>query len=248
MHVSNSVYVIKLFHIASLYFQKLYCDVTIACDGKFYALHKFVLSTCSDYFKDMFGITDSNHPIIILTEVKHEIFEVLLNYMYVGEVTVAQEILAGLVKAAECLKIKGLAIPDENPVDNNKDSCSFNEEKNKSQRDGESPRPKKRRRENSADVTKERPGPFSKPSNQSEENQPALHKGHSENARSVLESTAEENFILDAVINTDLSKDTELPFDDVSIKYRILLCLKAQNFILILFSNHGLVLNIEFRY
>ena len=35
--------------------------------------------------------------------------------MYLGEVTVLQEDLQGLIKAAECLKIKGLAAPDELP-------------------------------------------------------------------------------------------------------------------------------------
>ena len=35
--------------------------------------------------------------------------------MYVGEVNVVQEKLSGLIKAAECLRIKGLAVPDEEP-------------------------------------------------------------------------------------------------------------------------------------
>nr|XP_027211459.1 zinc finger protein 572-like [Penaeus vannamei] len=36
--------------------------------------------------------------------------------MYIGEVDVRQSELAGLIKAAECLRIKGLAVPDEDPT------------------------------------------------------------------------------------------------------------------------------------
>lgn len=35
--------------------------------------------------------------------------------MYAGEANVAQSDLARLIKAAECLRIKGLAVPDEGP-------------------------------------------------------------------------------------------------------------------------------------
>ena len=39
--------------------------------------------------------------------------EALLNYMYKGEVDVLQETLSELVKTAEALQIKGLAVPDD---------------------------------------------------------------------------------------------------------------------------------------
>lgn len=43
--------------------------------------------------------------------------EALLNFMYNGEVNVLHEMLPGLIKAAEILKIKGLAIPDEESIE-----------------------------------------------------------------------------------------------------------------------------------
>ncbi|KAK3869713.1 hypothetical protein Pcinc_025006 [Petrolisthes cinctipes] len=104
------------FHILSTIRSKeSYCDVTIACDGKFYPVHKLVLSTCSDYFEQMFERTNCKHPIIVLKDIRSQELEALLNYMYVGEVNVLQNELAGLIKAAECLMIKGLAVPDEAP-------------------------------------------------------------------------------------------------------------------------------------
>lgn len=111
-----------------LQFQESYCDATIACDGKFYPVHKLVLSTCSDYFEQMFERTNCKHPIIVLKDIRHEDLEALLNYMYVGEVNVLQNELAGLIKAAECLMIKGLAVPDEAPTKESKRSSGSGKE------------------------------------------------------------------------------------------------------------------------
>ncbi|XP_063864180.1 longitudinals lacking protein, isoforms H/M/V-like isoform X10 [Scylla paramamosain] len=111
------------FHILSTIRSKeSYCDVTIACDGKFYPVHKLVLSTCSDYFEQMFERTNCKHPIIVLKDIRSQELEALLNYMYVGEVNVLQNELAGLIKAAECLMIKGLAVPDEAPAKESKEN------------------------------------------------------------------------------------------------------------------------------
>ncbi|XP_042880806.1 longitudinals lacking protein, isoforms H/M/V-like isoform X21 [Penaeus japonicus] len=117
------------FHVLSTIRSKeSYCDATIACDGKFYPVHKLVLSTCSDYFEQMFERTNCKHPIIVLKDIRHEDLEALLNYMYVGEVNVLQNELAGLIKAAECLMIKGLAVPDEAPTKESKRSSGSGKE------------------------------------------------------------------------------------------------------------------------
>ena len=63
----------------------------------------------------MFEKTQGKHPVIVLKDIKSEVFEALLKYMYIGEVNVVQEKLSELINAAECLKIKGLAAPDEEP-------------------------------------------------------------------------------------------------------------------------------------
>ncbi|CAL4066323.1 unnamed protein product [Meganyctiphanes norvegica] len=104
------------FHVLSNIRKKeAYCDATLACDGRFYPVHKLVLSTCSDYFEQMFEKTKDKQPVIVLKDIRHEELEALLNYMYLGEVNVLQNDLSGLIKAAECLRIKGLAVPDEDP-------------------------------------------------------------------------------------------------------------------------------------
>ena len=90
--------------------------MTLACEGKFYPTHKLVLSTCSEYFEKMFENTPCKHPVILLSkDVKCDELEALLSYMYDGVVSVAQNDLARLIKVAELLQIKGLAVPDEPP-------------------------------------------------------------------------------------------------------------------------------------
>ena len=103
----------------------------------------------------MFERTQCKHPVIVLKDIKSDDLEALLNYMYVGEVNVVQEKLAGLIKAAECLKIKGLAVPDEDPMESKENTNISREQHKRSQRTEDSPRAKRRRRENSSDISEE---------------------------------------------------------------------------------------------
>ncbi|XP_047478783.1 longitudinals lacking protein, isoforms H/M/V-like isoform X3 [Penaeus chinensis] len=129
------------FHVLSTIRRKeSYCDVTLACDGKFYPVHKLVLSTCSEYFEEIFNRTQCKHPVIVLKDIKHEELEALLNYMYLGEVNVLQADLAGLIKAAECLRIKGLAVPDEAPTSK---SATKDSKRSASSRDSSPPHNKR---------------------------------------------------------------------------------------------------------
>uniref|UniRef100_A0A0P4WAS4 BTB domain-containing protein n=1 Tax=Scylla olivacea TaxID=85551 RepID=A0A0P4WAS4_SCYOL len=101
--------------LAALRAKERYTDVTLACEGKFYQVHKLVLSTCSEYFENMFDHTPCKHPVIVLSEIHREELEALLSYMYAGYVNVAENSLARLIKVAELLEVKGLAVPDEPP-------------------------------------------------------------------------------------------------------------------------------------
>nr|XP_027237883.1 zinc finger protein 628-like [Penaeus vannamei]XP_027237884.1 zinc finger protein 628-like [Penaeus vannamei]XP_027237885.1 zinc finger protein 628-like [Penaeus vannamei]XP_027237886.1 zinc finger protein 628-like [Penaeus vannamei]XP_027237887.1 zinc finger protein 628-like [Penaeus vannamei]XP_027237888.1 zinc finger protein 628-like [Penaeus vannamei] len=104
------------FQVLSILREKhTYTDVTLACDGRLYPAHKFVLSTCSEYFSDIFTSTSGNNIVIVLKDVRRQDLEYLLDYMYLGQVDVAQSELSSLIKTAECLRIKGLAIPDDEP-------------------------------------------------------------------------------------------------------------------------------------
>ncbi|XP_042233535.1 longitudinals lacking protein, isoforms H/M/V-like isoform X6 [Homarus americanus] len=147
--------------LSQLRHKERYTDATVACEGKFYPVHKLVLSTCSQYFEDMFEHTLGKHPVVLLQDVRRDELEALLSYMYAGIVSVAQRDLARLIKVAELLQIKGLAVPDEIPIDkkNTANDRSLSSERTsppskvsqgiESSDDRSSPHPKRRRREES---------------------------------------------------------------------------------------------------
>lgn len=62
----------------------------------------------------MFEHTTCKHPVIVLN-IQSADLEAILSYMYDGAVNVAQTNLPQLIKVAELLQIKGLAVPDEPP-------------------------------------------------------------------------------------------------------------------------------------
>ncbi|XP_066967544.1 longitudinals lacking protein, isoforms H/M/V-like isoform X14 [Macrobrachium rosenbergii] len=86
-----------------------FVDVTVACDGHSYSAHKMVLSACSPYFRALLRANPCQHPIVILKDVGHVELERLLEFMYNGEVSIAQDQLAAFLRTAENLKIRGLA-------------------------------------------------------------------------------------------------------------------------------------------
>lgn len=95
--------------------QEAYVDVSLACAGRLYPAHKFVLSTCSEYFKEMFSKNPCKHPIVFMKDVSTKDMEALLDFMYKGEVHVPQSELGSLLRTAEGLQVKGLAVPDDSP-------------------------------------------------------------------------------------------------------------------------------------
>ncbi|KAB7495807.1 Protein jim lovell [Armadillidium nasatum] len=61
----------------------------------------------------MFTKSPCKHPIVFMKDVSGRDLEALLDFMYRGEVNVPQAHLASLIKTAEGLQVKGLAVPDE---------------------------------------------------------------------------------------------------------------------------------------
>ncbi|XP_050303290.1 nucleus accumbens-associated protein 2-like [Anthonomus grandis grandis] len=86
-----------------------FTDVTLACDGGSpIKAHRMVLAACSPYFQNLFTDLPCKHPVVVLKDVKYSEIKAILEYMYRGEVNVAQDQLAALLKVAEALKVKGL--------------------------------------------------------------------------------------------------------------------------------------------
>lgn len=87
-------------------------DVTLAMDGKFLQAHKIVLSICSPFFKEIFKVNPCKHPTVILNGVALENMRDILEFMYVGEVSVLREDLTSFLRTAELLQVKGLTGDD----------------------------------------------------------------------------------------------------------------------------------------
>ena len=86
-----------------------FTDVLLATEGKTIRCHKVVLSACSFYFENLFMTFDEKNQIIILKDTTYDDVFALVKFMYRGEINVAQNQLASLMKTADNLKIKGLS-------------------------------------------------------------------------------------------------------------------------------------------
>ena len=67
-------------------------DVTLVSDDhEKVSAHKFVLSTCSDYFKDILKNNQHSHPLLCLDNISSEDLGNILDYIYNGEIQIYQE-------------------------------------------------------------------------------------------------------------------------------------------------------------
>ncbi|ODM91311.1 Longitudinals lacking protein, isoform G [Orchesella cincta] len=84
-------------------------DVGLTCEGRTLKCHRLILAACSTYFDKVLSEFSAPNLVIFINNMKFWELEALVNFMYRGEVTVSQEKLGDLCKAADQLKIKGLA-------------------------------------------------------------------------------------------------------------------------------------------
>jgi len=98
---------------------KDFFDVTLACDDDQIEAHKVILSACSPFFKTILKRNRHQHPLLYLKGVKYTELTAILNFMYHGEVNVAQEELNSFLGVAEELKVKGLTAGVTNSKKNN---------------------------------------------------------------------------------------------------------------------------------
>jgi len=87
---------------------KDFFDVTLACDDEQIQAHKVILSACSPFFRNILRRNPHQHPLLYLKGVKYNDLQSVLNFMYHGEVNVAQEELNSFLAVAEELRVKGL--------------------------------------------------------------------------------------------------------------------------------------------
>ncbi|KAB0799210.1 hypothetical protein PPYR_07090 [Photinus pyralis] len=110
----------------SLLENEVLVDVTLAIEGRYLKAHKMVLSVCSPYFRELFQSNPCKHPIVFMKDVSYVVLMDLLQFMYQGEVQVAQENLSLFIKTAEALQIKGLTGDNEAKCQHGPKECVYN--------------------------------------------------------------------------------------------------------------------------
>ena len=88
--------------------EKDFFDVTLACEDNQLQAHKVIVSACSPLFRDILRRNPHQHPLVYLKGVKNKELHAVLNFMYQGEVNVAQDDLNTFLSVAEELQVKGL--------------------------------------------------------------------------------------------------------------------------------------------
>jgi len=98
---------------------KDFFDVTLSCDDEQIQAHKLIISACSPFFRNVLRRNPHQNPLIYLKGVRFTDLQAILNFMYHGEVNVAQEDLNSFLAVAEDLKVKGLT---QNQTQSNENS------------------------------------------------------------------------------------------------------------------------------
>ena len=85
-----------------------FLNVTLVAGEGQVEAHKLVLSACSPFFRTVLKRNKHSHPLLYLKGVRYLDMVALLDFMYHGEVNIAQDDLNSFLQVAEDLKIKGL--------------------------------------------------------------------------------------------------------------------------------------------
>jgi len=99
---------------------KDFFDVSLVCEDEQIQAHKVILSACSTFFRNILRQNPHPHPLIYLKGVTFPDLQSVLNFMYHGEVNIAQEELNSFLSVAEDLRVKGLTQSQSVPVTDKK--------------------------------------------------------------------------------------------------------------------------------
>ena len=84
-------------------------DVTLAFSGgSCLKPHHLIVTTCSPYFNQVLAVCKKQTPAVLIPDVPDSVMEILLEFMYTGNVRVDKDLVADLVEANKLIQIRGL--------------------------------------------------------------------------------------------------------------------------------------------
>ena len=104
---------------SSLRKDKHFNDVTLACENRQFQAHKVVLSASSTFFEQILKSHKHPSPLVYLKDVEAKNMELLLDFMYSGELMLKQDELENFLKTGQELGVKGLAVISGNKENSN---------------------------------------------------------------------------------------------------------------------------------
>ena len=87
---------------------QLFDVILVGQDLKKISAHRLVLSACSDFFKNIFYSNTQSHPMLYLDGVDSDEINLMLDYIYKGEVKIMQDHLEKFLEVANKFKLEGL--------------------------------------------------------------------------------------------------------------------------------------------
>ena len=85
-----------------------FIDVTLVCGEEQLQAHRVILAACSPFFKTILKKNPHPQPLLYLKGIGMEEMKALLNFMYYGEVNVAEDKLDTFLAVAAEVQVKGL--------------------------------------------------------------------------------------------------------------------------------------------
>lgn len=113
-------------------------DVILSCEEGEIQAHKLILSANSSYFKSLFARLSRNHssnfPVVVIKDISFADLQVLVEFMYKGEIKIPRERLAILLKNAKSLRVNGLSNLDADEASKSAATSSKGRRKRKKRR------------------------------------------------------------------------------------------------------------------
>ena len=85
-----------------------FADVTLACEDESIKAHQVVLSASSLFFRNLLKTLSHPHPIVYMRGVKADHLSALLDFIYLGNTEITQDIVGDFLLLAGELKVEGL--------------------------------------------------------------------------------------------------------------------------------------------